>query len=112
MTHEVPRSSLRQYSAARAVTAQCLDTFFRAREDAGGPEVFCIEDFEGEVAVDARALAAGKEEMLCRFTSESKRQACERASSHAAPASCKECLKVLPRHDCRRMNLMPEAPYA
>jgi hypothetical protein len=112
MTHEVPRSSLRQYSVARALTARCLDNFFRTRQDADGSEVFAIEDLVGDVAVDARALATGKDEMLYRFKSESNRQASERDSSHAAPASWDACLKVLPLHYALWKNVTPDAPYA
>lgn len=112
MAQEVPRPSLRHYSAARGATSQCLDAYFRTGEDVGVPARFFREDLVGHVAVDARALAAEKEVVLSMFMSASNRRVPERDCSHAAPASCDECPEAFPRHHPRRKNLTPKAPYA
>lgn len=112
MIHELPQSSPGQYGAAHAVTARRFDCFFRTREDADGPEVSAIEDLSGDVAIDARVLAAGKVERLYRFTGEISRHTSERDTCCAASVSYHECPTLLPRQDTRRKNLTPGVPYA
>ena len=85
---------------------------FRTREDVSVPAIFCREDLAGHLAVESRTLAAGKEEVLYMFMRQSNRRASERDCGHAAPASCDECPKALPRHYPRRKKLTPKAPYA
>ena len=85
---------------------------FRTREDVSVPAIFCREDLAGHLAVESRTLAAGKEEVLYMFMRQSNGRASERDCGHAAPASCDECPKALPRHYSRRKNLTPKAPYA
>ena len=94
------------------MTSWCLNTYFRTREDIGVPTMFCREDLAGHLAVDARTRAAGKEKVFYMFMRQSNRRASERDCSHAAPASCDECPKALPRHYPRRKNLTPKAAYA
>ena len=74
--------------------------------------MFCSENLAGHVAIDARTLAAGKEEVHYMFMGQSNSRAGGRNCGHAAPASYDECPKALPRHYPRRKNLTLKAPYA
>ena len=73
--------------------------------------MFCLEGPAGNLAAGARAPAAGKEEMLYMFTTQSNRRASERDFGHAVPASWVECPRVLLRNCPRLKNLTPKAPY-
>lgn len=73
----------------RATTSQCFDAYSRTGEDVRGPAMFCREDLVGHVAVDARALAAGKNEVVYMFISENNRRAseCTPVMLHRCPAT-------------------------
>lgn len=67
MASKVPQPNRRQYSAARAVTAWYLESYYGTPEDVGLPAMFCREDRVGHFAADAKALAAGDGDMLFRL---------------------------------------------
>ena len=94
------------------MTSWCLNTYIGTREDVSVPEMFCREDLAGHLAVDARTLAAGKEEVLYMCMRQSNRPTSERDCGYAAPASYDELPRALPRHYPRRKNLTLKAPYA